>query len=67
MGAGWAKPSEDTFGPGLDDETTLEMSYKFPISRNFSLLPDAQVVFNPASNPGESSIWVIGVRAILTL
>jgi porin len=67
MGAGWAKPSEDTYGPGLDNETALEMSYKFPISKNFSLLPDAQIIFNPATNPGESSIWVIGVRAILTL
>ena len=67
MGAGWAKPSEDTYGPGLDNETAIEMSYKFPISKNFSLLPDAQIIFNPASNPGESSIWVIGLRAILTL
>ena len=67
IGAGWAKPSEKTFGLGLDDETTLEMSYKFPISKNLSLLPDAQVIFNPANNPSESSIWVIGLRAILTL
>ena len=67
IGAGWARPSEDTYGPGLDNETALEMSYKFPISRNFSLLPDAQVIFNPANNPGESSIWVIGIRAVLTL
>ena len=67
IGAGWARPSEDTYGPGLDNETALEMSYKFPISKNFSLLPDAQIIFNPANNPGESSIWVIGVRAIFTL
>jgi len=67
IGAGWAKPSDDTFGPGLDNETVLEMSYKFQIAKNFSLTPDAQVVFNPANNPGKSSIWVIGVRAILTL
>ena len=67
IGAGWAKPSEETFGTGLDDEIVLETSYKFQISRHLSLLPDAQVIFNPANNPGESSIWVIGVRAILTL
>jgi porin len=67
MGAGWAKPSEETFGPGLDDETVIEMSYKFPISKQLSLTPDAQIIFNPATNPGEGSIWVIGVRAILTL
>ncbi len=67
IGAGWARPSEDTFGPGLDDEIALEMSYKFPISKQLTLMPDAQVIFNPANNPGESSIWVIGLRAILTL
>ena len=67
IGAGWAKPSEETFGQGLDNETALEMSYKFPISKNFSLLPDAQIIFSPANNPGRTSIWVIGVRAILTL
>jgi len=67
FGAGWARPSEDTFGPGLDDETVIETSYKFSISKNFSLLPDAQVIFNPANNPEKSSIWVVGIRAILTL
>ena len=67
MGVGWARPSEETFGPDLDDETVIETSYKFQIAKNFSLLPDLQIVFNPASNPGESSIWVIGIRAILTL
>jgi porin len=67
IGAGWAKPSEETFGPGLDDETVVETSYKFAISKNFSLLPDAQVIFNPAENPGRSSIWVVGLRFILTL
>ena len=67
IGAGWAKPSEETFGPGLDDETVIETSYKFQISKELSLLGDAQVIFNPANNPGESSIWVFGVRAIFTL
>ena len=67
IGAGWAKPSEETFGPGLDDETVVEMSYKFQVSKHLTLLPDAQVIFNPANNPDESSIWVVGVRAILTL
>ena len=67
IGAGWAKPSEETFGPGLDDETVIDMSYKFQVSKHLTLLPDAQVIFNPANNPDESSIWVVGVRAILTL
>jgi hypothetical protein len=58
--------AEETFGPGLDDKTALEMSYKFPISKNFSLLPYAQMIFNPVNNPGKSSIWVVGLPTILT-
>ena len=67
LGAGWAKPSEQTFGPDLDYESVIETSYKFQLSKNFSLTPDFQMIFNPATNPEESSIWVVGVRAILTL
>ena len=67
IGAGWAQPSEETFGPGVDAETVVEMSYKFQLSKHLTLLPDAQVIFNPANNPDESSIWVVGVRAILSL
>jgi len=67
VGAGWAKPSRDTFGPGLDNETVLETSYKFQLSKNFSLTPDVQVVFNPANDPSESSVWVVGFRVILTM
>jgi porin len=67
VGAGWARPSRETFGPGLDDETVLETSYKFQLSKNFSLTPDVQVIFNPANDPDRSSVWVVGLRAILTM
>jgi len=67
IGAGWTNPSDETFGPGADNETVIETSYKFQLSKNFSLTPDVQVIFNPANNPDESSIWVFGLRGILTL
>lgn len=67
IGAGWANPSARTSGAGLSDEWVVESSYKFQLSRNFSLTPDVQILFNPANNPGKSSIWVGGVRFILTL
>jgi len=67
IGAGWAKPSVDTFGPGLGNESLLETSYQLQLSKNFSLTQNLQVIFNPANNPGESSIGVFGLRAILTL
>jgi porin len=67
LGAGWARPSEKTFGPGLDNEVVLETSYKFQLSKNFSLTPDVQLILNPANDPSESSLWVFGVRFILTM
>jgi hypothetical protein len=42
--------------------TVLETSYKFQLSKNFSLMPDVQLVFDPANNPGESSIGLVRFR-----
>jgi len=67
IGAGWSEPSAETFGPGLDSEKLLETSYQFQLSKNFSLTPNLQLIFDPANNPNESSIWVFGLRAVLTL
>lgn len=67
LGAGWAKPSEKTFGPGLDDEYVIETSYKFQIWPFLSLTPDLQLLLDPAKNPDNSSVWVFGLRAIVNL
>jgi len=66
-GLGWAEPSEKTHGPGLKDEYIAEVSYKFQLSKNFSLLPDLQLLIDPALNPEENKVWVAGLRAIITL
>ncbi|MGI9343701.1 MAG: carbohydrate porin [Gammaproteobacteria bacterium] len=65
LGIGWAEPANRP--AGTDDETIIETSYKFQLAKNFSLLPDVQVLFNPANNPAKNRIWVFGLRAILTL
>ena len=67
IGAGWAKPSEKTHGPGLDDEFVIETSYKFQLARNLSLTPDIQLLFNPANNPAEGRVCVVGLRMIVVL
>jgi len=67
INVGWSKPSAETFEPGLDDESLIETSYQFQLSKNFSLTPNFQLIFNPAGYPGKSSINVWGIRAILTL
>ena len=67
LGLGWAEPSEDTFEPGLSDEYVTEFSYRFQLTKNVSLLSDIQIVFNPALNPAENRVWVLGLRASLAL
>lgn len=66
LGIGWAKPSEKTNGAKLDDEYVIETSYNFQLGKNFALLPDLQLVIDPANNPDKSKVWVGGLRAIVT-
>jgi len=66
LGIGWAEPSEKTNGAKLDDEYVIETSLNLQLGKNFSLLPDLQLVIDPANNPDKSRVWVGGLRAILT-
>jgi porin len=65
FGMGWAKPANQP--SGTDDEVIIETSYKFQLAKNFSLLPDLQLLIDPANNPSENRAWVFSLRAILTL
>jgi len=67
FGAAWAKPSVKTYGADLEDEYIFETCYKFQLSRHFSIMPDAQLMLNPAKNPSVDSSWVLGLRLLLTL
>jgi porin len=66
FGVSWAKPSEKTNGAELDDEYVIETSYNFQIAKNFSLLPDLQLILDPANFPEKSSVLVSSLRAIVT-
>lgn len=67
IGLGWAKPSEDTYGTGLENEFVAELSYRVQATKNVSFTPDVQLVFNPALNPDESFVAVFGLRLSLAL
>ena len=67
LGVGWAEPSSKTHGPGLDDEWVVETSYKIQMTPNFSLMPDLQLLFNPARAPDYNSLWIGSIRAVFTL
>jgi porin len=65
LGAGvnWGQPNETTFGPGLDDQYTVEAFARMQVLQNFQLTPDIQYIKNPARNPDADHSWVFGLRA----
>ena len=65
VGLNWSRPNEDTFGPGLDDQYTAEIYYRFQLLKILTITPDVQLLINPASNPEEDQVWIFGLRARL--
>ena len=62
IGLGWSRPSEETFGPDLDDEYAFEISYRIQMSPNATIMPDVQLILDPVNNPDASSVWVGSLR-----
>ena len=63
FGLNWGRPPQS----GLDDQYTAEIFYRLQLTQNMALTPDVQLIIDPALNPQESSIWVLGLRARLAL
>ncbi|UCE89053.1 MAG: carbohydrate porin [Pseudomonadota bacterium] len=65
IGLNWSEPSETAVAPGLDDQYTAELFYRLQIAQQFAVTPSLQWIKDPALNPNEKQIWVLGVRARL--
>jgi len=63
LGFNWNEPNEDTFGPGLKNQTAVEVFSRLQVMQNFQLTPHVHYVRNPALNPQASHSWVVGLRA----
>ena len=61
----WGAPNENTWGPGLPSQKTLEVFYRIQLFKELAITPDVQYIKDPALNPGASSMWVWGLRARL--
>ena len=62
LGLNWGRPCESSVGPGLDDQVTAEFFYRWQLLNAVAITPDLQVLFNPAGNPNEDVIAVLGLR-----
>ena len=67
IGFNWGEPNEDTFGPDLRDQYTVELFYRWQLTPRLAVTPDIQWIRNPALNPEEDQIWILGVRVRLAL
>ena len=65
IGLNWGLPSEETFGSGLDAQYTSEVYYRFQLFQHVTITPNLQYLKNPALNPAEDSLWIVGLRARL--
>jgi porin len=63
LGLGWANPTASD----KRDEYVVETSYKFQLLKGFSLLPNVQLLLDPANNPEQDQVWVFGLRGILAI
>ena len=63
----WSEPNETTWGPGLPDQYTMELFYRWQLGQQLAITPDLQLLIDPANNPDPSQIWVFGLRARLAL
>jgi porin len=62
LGLNWGEPNEGTWGPGLRDQYTAEMFYRWQISKAIALTPALDYLKNPAQSPDTDSLWVFGLR-----
>ena len=67
IGLNWGEPNESTFAPGLESQITMETFYRIQITQQFALTPSIQYLKDPALNPVDDSLWVVGLRGRFAL
>lgn len=69
LGAGlnWGEPNESSFGPELDDQWTIEVFYRIPVTQQIAITPSIEYLNAPALNADEDDTWVAGLRVRLAL
>ncbi len=67
IGLNWAEPNSAVVGSGLKDQYTIEVFYRWQLTREFALTPNIQFVENPALNFEDDELWLFGLRGRLAL
>ena len=62
LGLNWSQPSEDSYGPGLENQFSTELFCRFKLLQNLELTPNMQWIINPALNTMADQSLVLGLR-----
>lgn len=63
IGVHGGRPAEGTFGKGMDRQFTVEAYYRIQLFPHMTVTPMLQLLMDPALNPEENRIWVLGLRS----
>ena len=61
VGFNWGKPNPNQ-GAGNDDQYAAEIFYRLLVGKRVQATADLQYIRDPAANPAEDSIWILGAR-----
>lgn len=67
LGLSWGTPNSSTFGEDLENQFTIESYYRIHLTKILTLIPDVQLLFNPALNPSKDFITVFGLRGRIVI
>ncbi|MEM8885804.1 MAG: carbohydrate porin [Planctomycetota bacterium] len=62
LGLNWGRPNSAFFGADLDDQFTAEFFVRTSVTAGLTTTPHIQVLVNPALNPDEDVLIVVGLR-----
>ena len=67
IGYSWGQVNESTYRPGLRNQQMVEVFYRLVLTEFLAITPDLQWLYNPALNPTQNSLFVVGVRGRLAI
>lgn len=66
LGFNWGKPNQISF-EGADDQYSLELFWRYQLTKELAITPSLQYIKDPALNPEENNLWAYGLRLRVVL
>lgn len=66
LGFNWGEPNQTSF-EGADDQYSIELFWRYQLTKELAVTPSIQYISNPALNPDENILWAYGLRIRVAL